>query len=464
MKILSDAIEFDNIDDLCIFVRYDPKNDKSVSNGYVLAEDMLNNKGGVLYAKDTEIDSVRIKRLIRILENNPEVKPKFIIKLNDIVVKIEEAKMLVRINRLIDSKASSKVYGRLMASVKKLLESSIHDIFASPELILYISKLKFLENKSKKSKISPFYNHMLNTLIFSMGIVAYLKDEAKVQLETDDIGTIGVLALFHAVGGWETSGENLELPLDVRKVKYIEANEKNYETLKNDELISQSIKNDGIFEAIKYCYEFQTDKCDFFNSESKTALYANIVCVASSFNQDISGLWGTQRTAREVIDAQYVKVQSQKMPKPYVDALAKSLQFNDMFEFYQELEILMNSCKRNAGKPYPMTGFKSPIIFVCEHNIHECKEYVASSTAISVFKEMGGLKEGQYGRCEGLTAGLVQFYGEHYKEIKDEVKAKQIGPSKVDDDKVEERKPATKAADPAKASGNTEQKSENGSN
>ena len=77
---------------------------------------------------------------------------------------------------------------------------------------------------------------------------------------------------------------------------------------------------------------------------------------------------------------------------------------------------------------------------------------------------MGGLKEGQYGRCEGLSVGLVQFYGEHYKEIKDEVKAKQIGPSKVDDDKVEESKPASKAVDPAKASGNTEQKSENGSN
>ena len=69
MKILPDALEFETVDDLCIFLRYDAKNTKSIPPGYVLAEDMLNNKGGVLYAKDTELDASRIGRLIRIIEN-----------------------------------------------------------------------------------------------------------------------------------------------------------------------------------------------------------------------------------------------------------------------------------------------------------------------------------------------------------------------------------------------------------
>ncbi len=275
---------------------------------------------------------------------------------------------------------------------------------------------------------------MLNTLIFSLGIVGYLQDQAKEKIETEDIGNVGILAMLHAIGGWASSGEFFEIPLEDRKAKYIEANATNYETLKSDEQISKTFADDNILNAVKYCYEFQAEQFDFFASDSKAGLYAKIVCVASYFDEAISGIWGSSRTAREVVDVMYVKVQSQKMPKHYVDALAKSLQFTDLFDFYRELEILDNSCKREAGKAYPMTGFKSPIIFVCQQNLNECKEYVASANVINVFKEMGGLEEGQYNRCEGLSERLIKFYEEHYKEIKQEVMAKQFGLNKEDDD------------------------------
>ena len=104
-----------------------------------------------------------------------------------------------------------------------------------------------------------------------------------------------------------------------------------------------------------------------------------------------------------------------------VDSLAKGLKFDNLFDFYHELEQLVQACHRQAGRPYPMTGFKSPIIFVCQKNIKECKEYVASAKSITVFKEVGGLEEGSYGRCEGLSDKLASFYEEHYHEIKEEV-------------------------------------------
>ncbi len=149
--------------------------------------------------------------------------------------------------------------------------------------------------------------------------------------------------MLHAVGGWETSGEYIDMPLENRKEKYIEANEKNYETSKNNESISGDFNNESILDAIKYCYEFQKGNVDFITGETKAALYANIVCVASAFNEEIAGLWKSSRTAREVVDSLYIQVQSQKMPKSYVDALAKSLKFTDLFDFYKEIEILNNS-------------------------------------------------------------------------------------------------------------------------
>ncbi len=142
MKILPDALEFETIEDLCIFLRYDAKNAKSIPPGYVTAEDMLNNKGGVLYAKDTELDASRLGRLIRIIENNPEVKPKFAVKLNDVVIKIEQAKILAAIKQLIESKASRKVYARFIGMTMKIIETRFQDIFTSTEIILIYKQIK----------------------------------------------------------------------------------------------------------------------------------------------------------------------------------------------------------------------------------------------------------------------------------------------------------------------------------
>ena len=86
-----------------------------------------------------------------------------------------------------------------------------------------------------------------------------------------------------------------------------------------------------------------------------------------------------------------------------------------------------------------MTGFKSPVIFVCQHNLYDCKEFVASAKSITVFKEMGGLEEGSYGRCEGLSDKLIDFYEGHYKEITDDVTSKKLkSGTKEDDNSAEE--------------------------
>ena len=433
MIVNPDSIEFESLDDLCIFVRYNSKNSKSVPAGYILAEDLMNNKGGVLYAKDTELDAARITRLLRILENNPEIKPSFLIKLNDIVLKIEHGKILAALIRLIESKASRKVYAKLMFSVKTLIESRINDILKEPEIILYISKLKFLEDKSKKSTINPFYNHTLNSLIFSMGITANLIESNEEKFEPKEIGEIGLVALLQNSGGWETSGQFMDLSVEERKKKFIAANEKNQNNLQ-----MYNVKSE-VLEAIDYCYDFQTGNFDFFQDDTKTAMYAKIACVGGIFNEAIAGLWGSARAPREVIDSLYLQTQANKIPKSLVDALAKGLKFNDLFDFYRELEVLNNLCKRDSGKAYPMTGFKSPVIFVCQHNLYDCKEFVASAKSITVFKEMGGLEEGSYGRCEGLSDKLIDFYEGHYKEIKDDVTSKKLkSGTKEDDNSAEE--------------------------
>lgn len=448
MIVKPNTIEFDNIDDLCIFVRYNPKNDKSVPSGYILNEDVVNKKGGILYAKDSELDAARITRLKRIMENNPDISPKFVIKINDDVVKIEHVKIMSAVNRLMESKAGRREFTKLMQVVKATLGTRISDILKDPEITFYISYLKFLEDKTKKSKISPYYNHMLNTLIFATGIMANYYNMTQEKFVPEEVEKLGLAALLHGAGGWEKSSEYMGLQIEERRAKYVEANSKNYQNLKSYKL------DNTVLEAIEFCYQFQIDKMDFLKDESKAAKYAQIVCIASSFNEAITGLWKQAVTPREAIDVLYIKTQEINLPKVYVDALAKGLNFNNLFDFYRELDVLNNACHRAFGKPYPMTGFKSPVMFVCKNNVRECKEYVASAKSITIFKSIGGLEEGSYGRCEGLSKRLMQFYDTHYKDIKEEVieKMQKLSAQHEEEEIAEEEKPAEKPTEGKKPS------------
>jgi hypothetical protein len=188
---------------------------------------------------------------------------------------------------------------------------------------------------------------------------------------------------------------------------------------------------DNVLDAIDLCYRFTQGEIDFFENESKASKYAQILCVARIFDEHVSGLWGEYKTPREVADQLYVKTTNKELPKKYVDSLAKGLKFDNLFDFYHELELLVNSCMRNKAAPYPMTGFKSPVIFVCNKNLIDCREFVASAKSITIFKDVAGLSAGSYGRCEGLSSKLSSFYEEHYKEIKDEVLAKEAGRTKA---------------------------------
>ncbi|MFC1477371.1 hypothetical protein ACFL6L_02780, partial [candidate division KSB1 bacterium] len=104
-----------------------------------------------------------------------------------------------------------------------------------------------------------------------------------------------------------------------------------------------------------------------------------------------------------------------------VKAITLGLNLKDIFDFYQEMDNLKKMCDFQGGQhayPYPMTGFKSPTIFICKEGIETCEYYEKSLKAVSLIKPMGDLKEGKYARCLLTTPKLLQFYQDHYEEIK----------------------------------------------
>ncbi|MCP4726383.1 MAG: hypothetical protein GY863_15165 [bacterium] len=453
MLISADSITFDNVDDFAVFVRYNPKNSKSVPEGYVLAEDLVNEKGGILYAANSDMDAMKIGRLKKIQENNPEIKNKVVIKLSDRVNEIEREKIKAAAKRLIESKRSRMEYSKIMSLVQNMLDSRWNNILENNDLVLNISRLKFLEDRTKKSTISPFYNHVLNTLIFATGVMINMYYVNKEKSTAKEYTELGQAALLVDNGGWKNVGEHMEKPVEERQKQYYEANSTNSNDLKSMDL------SEEVLDAIELCYKFNQGETEFFENESKASKYAQILCVARLFDEKVAGLWGDYKSPREVTDQLYLKTTAKELPKKYVDSLAKGLKFDNLFDFYHELELLVQSCMRNKSAPYPMKGFKSPVIFVCSKNLIDCKEFVASAKSITIFKDVQGLSAGSYGRCEGLSAKLALFYDDHYQEIKDDVLAKEAGRNKAGSEEEENAEPEQEEAKDKKE-GNEEESAE----
>ncbi|MFC1565246.1 hypothetical protein ACFL6G_09940, partial [candidate division KSB1 bacterium] len=231
MLISADSISFDTVDDFAVFVRYNPKNSKSVPEGYILAEDIVNDKGGILYAANSDMDAMKIGRLKKIQENNPEMKPKVIILLNDKLVDIEREKIKSAAKRLVESKRSRMEYSKIMTLVQNMLDARWGNILENREIVLNISRLKFLEDKTKKSTISPFYNHILNTLIFSIGVMINMYYVNKEKSTAKEYAELGMAALLADNGGWENVGQHMEKNVEERQKQYKEDNANNYEVL-----------------------------------------------------------------------------------------------------------------------------------------------------------------------------------------------------------------------------------------
>ena len=79
MIINTDIIEIGDLEELIAFTWFKPSVSRSVPGGFTLAENLVNNKGGILYPKGTDLDADKIGRLIKLRDNNPDWK--FIFKL-----------------------------------------------------------------------------------------------------------------------------------------------------------------------------------------------------------------------------------------------------------------------------------------------------------------------------------------------------------------------------------------------
>ncbi len=421
MGILSlegEYITIQGLDNIVKFTRFDSADVQQFMDGLELAEDLKSHTGMTLYTKDTEVSHDRIAKLVRLRESNPDVDFDFIIKRSETLFEKFRKEIKDRVLAQLKRRQTTKVFKDLMVVVVGKIESIMDQILADENVTLSLYQIRFICETAQSPRANFFADHSINMALFCLAIATSNKMEEFIGKDNAKLTEIVKIALFHNYGALLRIDEILELSGDKRIQKYRETNLKGL-----DKLAPLKLSYDSMM-GIRGLHDYHTGRRDFIGKLEGPELFANILVVADIFLQNESGLFTEPTGARTVVDNMNVKAMAKELNDVVIQALTLGLNLTDIFDFYAELDRLINKCPYESAVPYPLTGFKSSTIFVCKKKVTKCSYLELSVKAVNLITKLGELQAGEYNRCKLLTPELMSFYDEHYDEIKESASEK----------------------------------------
>ncbi len=415
----ADDITLHGIETAVKFTRFHPQKPKQFLTGIILSQD-LKNEEVVLYTKGTEITPDRMGRLVRMGESNTKLKLSLSIKRTPELMESIRGEVIGRIKKIITERLQNKVFMKFFEAINKEADALFDDIFSDEKFLLAVYKMRFLTRLSKSELARDYFDHLLKLSLFALGITATEQYRGILQEDEGKKHDLIKLALIHSSEAIADIDAILEKPETIRLKKYWEAIRKGYFVLGTFNLGFDPM------DALRIMCEYYLGEMkalghkDVVDKSEWPKTMANILIVIDMYLQKESGFYESAVSPRRAVDLLNVLATEQRLNEQAVAALTLSLNFRDIFEFYREIDVLMQECPAKTAWPYPLTGFKSPTLFICKDKCPECVHSQQSGYAVRLVKPLRDLDEGDYKRCNLLTPKLMKFYESHYSDIKEE--------------------------------------------
>ncbi|MCE5269971.1 hypothetical protein LLH00_01650 [bacterium] len=443
-----DVIEVQNLDTMASFARFHAINAGVFLDGIILAEDLLRDKGAIVLSHDTELTHENFKRLLSMREANPKINFCFRLKRGDKILAKFRQEIMERLMVIMDRRIKTKLFRDLFSLVSADLTAVADLALASPDLVLTVHQMRLSCESSKLKKSLSFLDQALNSAILALALTRTPLLKEYFGNEREKAVPLFSAALIHNYGAIMNLAALAE-QADQDRAKL-------YWTLILKDL--KKIEKTLVDENLRYCLEalcsYQLGRRDFVTGEDYQSICANILVVVEYFLRRECGLFGEPDEPRRVVDRMNVKAFEHQLNDRSVQALTLSLNLKDIFDFYSEMERLLAECPYDSATAYPLTGFRSPTLFVCRKRVTACRWIELSVRAVKLIVKLGELAPNDYHRCKLLTPKLMDFYSEFYDEIKEETSGQQpkaVEPIKVTAGPPPENAPKPGEVAPAKA-------------
>ena len=398
------TIDITGIDSVAQFTRYNPHDENPFIDGLELAEDLKSASGTIFYTRGTMISHQRISKLIQINESNPNMELLFRIKRSEQLIQNFRDEIKQQMQKLLKQRGGDEGFQNLLSHISDNIENLIDEALSEENVVLAIYKMKFIcESNDKKSSVL-FFNHSINVALVSLAIASSKRYSTIISGDKAKLVQVCKAGLFHNYGALSQINNILKYSPEQIFEQYWDANQKGFFTLVNLNL------NFEIMDSIRFICDYYSGKKDFIIKDDWAAIIANIVLVADTYLQKETGLFTAPLATKEIIDHLNIRAAENDLSEMAVDALTQGLSFKYISEFYKTIETLCKKCKHNSGVPYPLTGFRSPTLYVCKNNVEKCPHIEGFLYSVFVKQPTGLLKQGKYHRCVALTEMLNSYY------------------------------------------------------
>lgn len=407
------VITINSLDSMVKFTRFNTNRPALFFEGLELAEDLKFEKGMLLYPKDTLISRERLFRLLLLRKSNPNLEFKFKIKLSDIFLEKFRSEIKRHFNTLLERRKAEQRYKRFFKELGENLNPILEQLLEEDKITLTLYKLLFMGESAKTRRAVYFFDHAFEVALFSLAIALSDSYSNIIRRSRNKLVEIAKAGLFHNYGALIAIDRVLESPEEKRLQAYWEAIRSGCRTLGELELDAK------VVDSILHLCEYSMEKLEFIQYKEWPAVMANIVLVAVVFLQKERGLFGDPQPVKLVVDQLNGRAMEGGLGDLAVESLTIELNLRYIFHFYHMMEDLRRECPYKSAVPYPLTGYKSPTVFICEKTVRECPFLEGSRTTVNLVKDLGELRSGKYCRCSLLTPQLMTFYDKHYEKIKD---------------------------------------------
>jgi hypothetical protein len=408
------VVRIGTLDELKLYTAYQPDSKNSVAPGFVLAEPVLNERDILVYPAGTEITYKEISRLAQLQETSAHFTPAFVLQKNIQLIKNCRERLTREFQRLIDSKKRNAKYADFMKDIEKTLNFYMDGILGSDDVVYALSQMRLDEQRQgQNSSSTRFFNHCIHTMLYSLGIA---KNSHRItNYQSDDYIALAKAALFQSIGSIGRMDDLIGLETESLVRRFYEVN------LESHGYLAEFGFEPKIANIIRKANEYFIGKIDFVLGKDNSDMASSIILTASIFDTLESGLLGDPKPLKDILEDMYERSLTGKLRKEFIDGLAAALKQKPLVDFYGELDKLKNSCTLKKPdkypSPYPLTGFKSAVVFLCKGNCTQCPDF-GSNKAVNVVKKTSGLEPGSYGMCIKMTIGLRAFYQRFYPDIK----------------------------------------------
>jgi len=271
-----------------------------------------------------------LKVLYHLAETSKKFNPEIFITKNNALTDSLRDTIIRDIIHIIDGKKVKDECRMMFRNVEKSFMFYVDELFQSSETVYQLIRMRLLNQLFSPEYRPMLYFYVLSVFLYSLGIIKHSFSLSK--LTPEDYLKISHAVFYHNIVVFEKLDTILKVESELILEKYYEEN------TRSSKLAMRLGLAPEVIEIIDYANNYHLDKKEFIKNSDRSSEFASIIVASQIFNMRELGLFSRKFSINHIIDELYSLVMINEMKKDVIDALAKGLRQNKLFDLYCGLD------------------------------------------------------------------------------------------------------------------------------